>query len=175
AAGMHALEALKARLALGVDLARIECLALLLVANDLVGGIQLGETGCRLGIVFVRVGMQFLGKLAEGGLDRSLVRPPLHPQNLIGVAHSFQTPSNMASAPAGPEQFRHNVGGVEPLRNAGGSVRTSSRGGACALPTYPDASGRLRPAARPRNPAERSLPGNRGRQIRPACRRWRAG
>ena len=36
-------EALEARLALGIDLAAVERLALLLVADDLVGGVQLGK------------------------------------------------------------------------------------------------------------------------------------
>ena len=62
--GCAAFEALEARLALGVDLAAVEGLALLVVADDLVGGIELGEARGRLGIVLVGVGMQLLGELA---------------------------------------------------------------------------------------------------------------
>src|SRR5271165_5984730 len=43
AAGVCAFEALETRLALGVDLAAVEGLALLVVADDLVGGVELGE------------------------------------------------------------------------------------------------------------------------------------
>ena len=42
-AAAEALEALEARLALGVDLAAVEGLALVVVAEDFVGGVQLGE------------------------------------------------------------------------------------------------------------------------------------
>jgi hypothetical protein len=41
-------EAAKARLALGVDLAAVEGLALILVADDLVGGVELGKARRRL-------------------------------------------------------------------------------------------------------------------------------
>src|SRR6516164_1265671 len=77
----------EARLALGVDLAAVELLALVLVAQNLVGGIDLGESRRRLRVVLVRVGMVFLRKLAIGALDRRSVGAPRHPQDLIGVAH----------------------------------------------------------------------------------------
>ena len=64
-AGAEPFEALEARLALGVDLAAVECLALVVVADDLVGGVQLGEARGRLGVVLVGVGMQLLGELAD--------------------------------------------------------------------------------------------------------------
>src|SRR4029079_4205035 len=57
------LETLKARLAFGVDLAAIEVLALVVVANDLVGRVQLGKPRRRLGIGLVGVGVELLGKL----------------------------------------------------------------------------------------------------------------
>ena len=63
-AAADAFEALEARLALGVDLAVVEGLALLVVADDLVGRIELGETRGRLRVVLVGVGMQLLGELA---------------------------------------------------------------------------------------------------------------
>ena len=80
-------KALKARLALGVDFAAIELLAPGLVAEDLVGRIQLGKTRLRFRIVLVGVGVMLLGKLAIGALDRRSTGAPRHPQDLIGVAH----------------------------------------------------------------------------------------
>jgi hypothetical protein len=88
AARVAARKTLEARLAIGVDLAAIELLALVLVADDLVGGIDLGKARGRLRIVLVVVGMMFLGELAIGALDRRSAGAPRHPQDLIGVAHS---------------------------------------------------------------------------------------
>src|SRR6185295_14319671 len=81
-------KALEARLALGVDLAAIELLALVLVADDLVGRIDLGKTLRCLRIVLVAVGVMLLGELAVGTLDRRSAGAPRHPQDLIGVAHT---------------------------------------------------------------------------------------
>src|SRR5258707_12262646 len=78
---------LKARLALGVDFAAVELLALVLVADDLVGRIDLGEPRSSFRIVLVVVGVMLLGKLAIGALDRRRAGAPRHPQDLIGVAH----------------------------------------------------------------------------------------
>src|SRR4029453_18668956 len=50
APGAEAFEALEARLALGIDLAAIERLALALLAQDLVGRVQLGKARRRLGV-----------------------------------------------------------------------------------------------------------------------------
>src|ERR1700730_9371197 len=83
----EALEAAKPRLALGVDLAAVEGLALVVLAEDLVGRIQLGKPLRRLGVVLVGVGMQLLGVLPKGALDRSRIRIPPNPQHFIGVAH----------------------------------------------------------------------------------------
>src|SRR6185369_2261575 len=77
----------KARLAIGVDLAAVELLALVLVAHDLVGGIDLGKARSRLRIVLVVVRVMLLGKLAIGTLDRRGAGAPRHPQDLIGVTH----------------------------------------------------------------------------------------
>ena len=55
--------------ALGIDLAAIEGLALLVVADNLIGGIQLGEARGRLRIVLVGIGVQLLGELAVGALQ----------------------------------------------------------------------------------------------------------
>src|ERR1700716_253749 len=80
-------KALEARLALGIDLAAIELLALVLVADDLVGRIDFGKARGGLRIVLVVVGVVLLGKLAIGALDRRSAGAPRHPQDLIGVAH----------------------------------------------------------------------------------------
>src|SRR5262249_52286827 len=66
--GAHALEAAEARLALGVDLAAVERLALVLLAQDFIGGVELGEPHRRLGVVPVGVRMQLLGQAPEGFL-----------------------------------------------------------------------------------------------------------
>src|SRR6185437_6458506 len=75
------------RLALGVDLAAVELLALVLVAEDFIGGVDFGEALGRLRIVLVAVRVVFLGELAIGALDRRSIGTPRHPQDLIGVAH----------------------------------------------------------------------------------------
>src|SRR5204862_1021622 len=63
---------LEFRLALGVDLAAVEFLALLLVADDLIGGIDLGKLRLCLLISRVLVGMVLLGELPVGALDLGL-------------------------------------------------------------------------------------------------------
>src|SRR5664279_4244081 len=87
AARLRTFEAAEARLALGVDLAVVERLALLVVAGDLVGGIEFGEARGRLGVVLVGVGMQLLGEPPVGALDLGLARTLRYPQDLVGVAH----------------------------------------------------------------------------------------
>jgi len=88
-----AAEALETGLALTIDLAAVERLALLVVADDFVSRVQFGKTRRRLGVVLVGVGMQLLGELAEGGLDLRLARALGHPQNGVGVTHPWQLPS----------------------------------------------------------------------------------
>src|ERR1700676_201726 len=80
-------EALEARLALRGDFAAIELLALVLVADDLVGRVQFGKARRGFRIVLVGIGVMLLGKLAIGALDRRSAGTPRHPQDLIGVAH----------------------------------------------------------------------------------------
>ena len=65
----EAFEALEARLALGVDLAAVERLALVVVADDLVGAVELGELVRRLRVLLVGVRVQLLRELAIGLLD----------------------------------------------------------------------------------------------------------
>src|SRR5262249_23524052 len=71
---------LEARLALGVDLAAVERLALVRLAQDLVGGVELGEAIGGLGVVLVGVRMQLLGLLPERTLDLRRTRGLRHPQ-----------------------------------------------------------------------------------------------
>ena len=65
----EALEALKPRLALGVDLAAVERLSLRAIAQDFVSRIELAETLRRFRVVLVGVRMQFLGEPPIGALD----------------------------------------------------------------------------------------------------------
>jgi hypothetical protein len=80
-------KALEAGLAFGVDLAPIELGALLLVAQNFVGRIDLRKLGLRLRVAAMAVGMVLLGELAIGALDLSLARGAAESQNIIGVAH----------------------------------------------------------------------------------------
>ena len=87
ASGAEPFEALEARLAFGIDLAAVEGLALLGVADDLVSGVELGEAARRLRVVLIGVRVKLLGKLPERALDLRGARAFGNPQNLIGVAH----------------------------------------------------------------------------------------
>src|SRR5690606_22906433 len=110
----EALEAAKARLAFGIDLTAIKRLALVVVAKDLVGGVELGEFRRRVLVALVGVGVQLLGKLAVGALDRRLARILWHPQDAIGVAHF--TPLRKSAGPPERQPYQplvgHNVVGV---------------------------------------------------------------
>ncbi len=115
ASGTKALEAAKFRLALGIDLAAIESLALIFLAQDLVGRIDLGKALSGLGITLVGVGVQFLGELAKCTLDRGCVRILFYPQHFIGVAHCK---SLRFGAGVQPRLFGSNVGVMRQIRNA---------------------------------------------------------
>src|SRR4029078_12394783 len=82
------LEAAEARLTFGVNLAVIASLALLLIAKNLVRGVELSKARSRLGIVLVGVGVQLFGELAEGALYLRFICTLRYPQNFVGVAHS---------------------------------------------------------------------------------------
>src|SRR5665213_446720 len=79
--------AAKARLALGVDLTVVEGFALLVVAGNFIGGVQLGKTRGGLRIVLVGVGMQLFGEPPVGAFNLSLACTLRYPQDLVGVAH----------------------------------------------------------------------------------------
>ena len=87
AATAAAREALETDLAVGIDLAAVELLALFLVAEDFIGRVHFRKPLGGFRIVLVGVGMMLLGELAKGTLDRRSTGAPLHPQDLIGVAH----------------------------------------------------------------------------------------
>ena len=98
-----AAKALEARLAFGIDLAAIERLALVLVVEELMRGIQLGKARRRLGIVLVGVGMQLLGEPPIGALDVARARLAIDAQDFIGITHPRRTP-NKLFGPAPPAQ-----------------------------------------------------------------------
>src|SRR6202167_4638802 len=100
---------LAARLAVGVDFAAIELLALVLVADDFVGRIQLGKTRCGFRVVLVVVGVMLLGELAIGALDRRGACAPRHPQDLIGVAHPLRLLQGIKTLPGWPPRGFHLV------------------------------------------------------------------
>src|SRR5690606_13762601 len=87
-----ALEAGEARLAGGVDLAAVELAALFLVADDLIGLVDLGEEVLGLGIVRILVRVVFLRELAERGLDVLVGRVLRNAQDVIGIAHRRSLP-----------------------------------------------------------------------------------
>src|SRR5690606_14102120 len=105
---LEAFESLELRLAVGADFPSIELGALLLVADDLVGGVDLGETVLRLRIGLVRVGMQLLGELAEGRLDFGLARLPLDAMDFVGIAHDSNTIRSAPAAECGRALFRYD-------------------------------------------------------------------
>src|SRR5262249_59819195 len=80
-------EAAETGFALSVDLAAIEGLALVLVAEQFMCGVQLGETGGCFGIVLVGVGMQFFGEPAVGAFDLACIRLAIYAQDFVGITH----------------------------------------------------------------------------------------
>src|ERR1044071_1616901 len=89
--GAVALKAAKLWFALGVDLATVERLAFLVVAENFIGGVELGETRGCLRVGLVGVGMQLLGELAEGAFHLRFIRILRYPQNVIGVPHPVRS------------------------------------------------------------------------------------
>src|SRR3712207_237741 len=83
----ESLEALEARLALAVDLAAVELGALGRVAQNLVGGVDLGELVLRLGVVLVAVGVIGLGELTVGLLDLRFRGGAGDAEDVIRIAH----------------------------------------------------------------------------------------
>src|SRR5262249_12091980 len=81
-----------ARLAVLVDLAAVILRALFLVAQNLIGGVDLLEFLYRRGVALMRIGVMFFGELAEGLFDFGLARLSRYAKNLIGIAHSLPKP-----------------------------------------------------------------------------------
>ena len=108
-------EAVKTRLALGIDLAGVKGPALLLLAEDFIGRIDLGKALGGLGIVLVGIGMQLLGKAPVGTLDRRRISILPNPQHFIGVAHRSNSGLIAGSSPG---HSSPNVGARMRIRNA---------------------------------------------------------
>src|SRR5262249_52400662 len=87
AARAESFKALETRLALSIDLAAIEGLALCVLAKDFVGRVDLGEFRRRFLVLLVGVRMQLLGEPTKCGLDRLRACVLRNPQHFIGVAH----------------------------------------------------------------------------------------
>ena len=91
--GIGAMEAAPG-LARGIDLAAVVLLALLRVADDLVGARHLLEALLRgdLRVSGVQVGMQLLGQLAIGAANVVFARVARHTQNHIGIIGHSSAP-----------------------------------------------------------------------------------
>ena len=96
---------LEARLAFGVDFAAVERLALVVVAQNLVGGVDLGKAPRRLGIVLVGVGMQFFGQAPESALDVGCIGLAINAQHFIGITHPHGLRSLCGALPQVPRQL----------------------------------------------------------------------
>ena len=95
-----AAKTLEAGLAFGIDLAAVERLALVLVFEELMRGVELGKARRRLRIVLVGVGMQLFCLAPIGALDVGRARLAIDPQNLIGITHPQGTPLVFRAGPA---------------------------------------------------------------------------
>src|SRR5262249_46985902 len=85
--GTETFKALEARLALGVDFAAIESLALVRLAHDFVSSVQLSKARGRPRVVLVGVRMQFLRLPPESIFDLGGSLGLRYPQDVIGVTH----------------------------------------------------------------------------------------
>jgi hypothetical protein len=70
-----------------VDLAGIIALALLRLADDVVGGVDLLEALLRLRLARIEIGMRLLGGLAIGLADVVLAGVGRHAQRLVEIGH----------------------------------------------------------------------------------------
>ena len=184
AARPDALEALEARLALGIDLAAVERLALVVVAEDFIGGVQLGELRRRLLVLLVGVGMQLLREPPEGALDRRRARILRAPPGPRRGRASVTTPMNSLrpreSRGLPTRQFAYmwcrfaaDCNALDAAPYAGGQDRVQGRR---LLTSHgPCLSRQASPCSQASEPCRaRSSPGSRGRWRRPGCRRWRS-
>ena len=102
AAAAESFKPLEARLALGIDLAAVECLAFVRVAKKLMRRVQFGKARCRFGIVLIGVGMQFFCKLAIGAFDVACACFAIDAQDLVGIAHPRRAPLKCRGLPRLP-------------------------------------------------------------------------
>src|SRR5262249_17914284 len=70
----EAFETLETGLAFRINLAAVECLALIGIANDFVSGVEFGEVRGSLGVVLIGIRVQFFREPAIGALDVRLAR-----------------------------------------------------------------------------------------------------
>ncbi len=104
-------EALETWLAFSIDLAAIECLALVAVADNFICSVEFGEARRCLRIVLVGVRMQFFSESPIGALDIGLACTLGNPQDFVGVAHRIQTPVKSPLSRSMHRQLRQlNVG-----------------------------------------------------------------
>src|SRR5262249_21541609 len=115
----------EARLALGVDLAAIEGFALVRLAQDFIGSVQLGKArGCPR-VVLVGVRMQLLRLPAERTFDLGGTRCLRHPQDVIGVTHPQSLSGPAALVTSGPAPtIPAQCGGQGPRAARGAPTRT---------------------------------------------------
>ena len=95
-------EAAEAELAprptVGVDLAAIEARPLGRIGQEVIGLADLLEALLGSGVAGVAIGMQDLGELAIGLLDRRLIGAARHVQDTVGIAHG----DRIVSSSGGP-------------------------------------------------------------------------
>src|SRR5947209_7268210 len=127
---------------LGIDFAAVELSALLLVPENLVRRIHLGKPRLCLGVIFVLIGMMFLGEAAECLLDLTGARRLGDAQDLIGIAHLYLCPQAQTYPPgsgADTHVLKRYV--VRPGRCASGarSFSRARRANCSAAPAPSDA------------------------------------
>src|SRR5215467_16394362 len=98
-------KAAETRFPFGIDLATIERFTLVLVAQQFVCGVQLGETGRSFGIVLVGVRMQFFCEPAIGVFDLARARLAIYAQDFVGIAHPFDNSALQFGPAPGPPRL----------------------------------------------------------------------
>ena len=71
-----------------VDLAGVIALALVRIADDVVGGVDVLEALFCLGLAWIEVGMRVFGGLAVGFADVVLAGVGCNTQGLVGIGHA---------------------------------------------------------------------------------------
>src|SRR5690606_25597323 len=133
-------EAMEARLALRVDLAAVELGALLLVAENFIGGIDLGKLLLGLGIILVLVGMIGLGELAERLLDVRVARRSGTTENAVWIAHGY--PVRERGTATNPLPYGATVARLQRLLRASRQPQAGLRQGFTSVMDQPPPEGR---------------------------------